>query len=216
MSDPTIVLTPECTLIYPSLFEPTSFGNESEPSYRATFLLKKGADIKPMREACRQAAYKKFGTGVNLQSLKYPIRDGNEKAIDKETGKPDPTNFYYNRMFFAAKSKFQVPVVNIYNEEISENEVYGGCIVRAYIQFYGYAYMGNGVAIGLRAVCKIDDGEPLGGGKVNTGDVFKDFLKPKDTFMDQLPGEASQERIQNELGQRGDEWADPLPEDPPF
>ena len=135
MQDPTIVLTPECTLVYPELFEPTIFGNETEPKYKAMFLFDQGADMKPFREACRQAAYKKFGTGVNLKNLKYPIKDGNQKAVD-ENGNPDKSNFYYNRMYINAKSKFKVPVVNVYNEEIQdEEEIYGGCIVRAYLQF---------------------------------------------------------------------------------
>ena len=203
MQDPTVALTPECTLIYPDLFEPTTFGNETEPKYKATLLIDSDKDIKPLREACRQAAYKKFGTGIDLQSLKYPIRDGNKKARD-ENGNPDPTNFYYNRIFIAAKSKYRIPIVNIYNEEITDTEeIYGGCIVRAYLSFYGYAYMGNGIAAGLRAVCKVSDGDPIGGGKVDTGEAFKDFLKPKDTFMDHPP--MSEKRMENEFGQRNNQ-----------
>ena len=141
-SDPTIILTPECTIVYPELFEPTMFGNETEPKYKAMFLFDPGTDMKPFREAFKQAAYKKFGTGVQLGTLKSPIKNGNEKAID-ENGNPDPNSFYYNRMYCNAKSKFKIPIVNVYNEEItSEEEIYGGCIVRAYLHFYGYKYMG--------------------------------------------------------------------------
>ena len=52
----------------------------------------------------------------------------------------------------------------------------------------------------MRAICKIADGEPLGGGRINTGEVFKDFLQPKDTFMDNPP--VHKERTDNELGQQ--------------
>ena len=211
MNDPTIVLTPECTIVYPELFEPTKFGNESEPKYRATFLIDLDNDIKPIREACRYAAYKKFGTGVNLKNLRYPIRDGNKKAID-ENGKPDPTNFYYNRIYIAAKSKYKIPIVDIYNNEImDENEIYGGCIVRAYLNFFGYSYMGDGISAGLRAVCKISDGEPIGSGKINTAEAFKDFIKEKPSFMD---GPPMNSREYNEgPGQRND---DPLRDSNPW
>ena len=67
--------------------------------------------------------------------------------------------------------------------------------------------MGQGIAVGMRAVCKIADGEPLGGGRINTGEVFKDFLKPKDTFMDNPPGH------ENELGQQNH---DPLRDSDPW
>ncbi|GAG76700.1 unnamed protein product, partial [marine sediment metagenome] len=61
--DPTLYLTPACTLVYPSLFEPSSFKNE-EPVYSGTFLISKSNDITPMREAVKTAATQKWGQQI--------------------------------------------------------------------------------------------------------------------------------------------------------
>ena len=188
--DPTLYLTPNCTLVYPNIFEPASFKNE-EPAYSATFLIAKSNDISGMREAVKAAATQKWGQQIlsKMGSLRFPVRDGDEKAVD-ENGNLNKDNFYYNQHFIRAKSKWQPPVVNIYNDPITnENEIYGGCIVRAYFSFFGYDFMGNkGIGCGLRAVCKIEDGEPIGGGRINTAEVFNSVLQEKEKFTDTPPG----------------------------
>ena len=188
MDDPTVYLTPECVIVYPALFEPSSYGKE-DPTYSATFLISKVEDITTLKDVMRNAAYSRFGTQVQLRSLRYPLRDGTiEKATD-ENGNVDKDNFYYDRWFLRAKSKWQPPIVNIFNDPITnESDLYGGCIVRAYLSFYGYDYMGKkGIGCGLRAVCKVEDGEPLGGGRINTADVFNGIIQEKDTFLNSEP-----------------------------
>ena len=181
MQDLTLVVSPECTLVYPSLFEPSSFKNE-DPTFSATFLIPKSADLQPIREAVKAAAFGKWGTGISLSSIRMPVRDGDEKAID-ENGNVNKDSFYYNQWFIRAKSRWQPSIVNIYNMAITDpQEIYGGCVVSALLSFYGYDYMGNkGVGCGLRAVCKIEDGEPIGSGRVNTGDVFKHLIQDAPT-----------------------------------
>ena len=179
MKDQTMVLIPDSTIVYPSLFEMTGFQNQ-EPSYNATFLISKKTDIKPLRDACRLAAFVKWGENVQTQGLRSPIRDGDQKAID-ENGNIDKTNFYYGNFFLRAKSKYNIPIVNVYNEEITDpDEIYGGCLVRAYVQFFAYDYMGNrGVSAGLRAVQKIEDGDPIGGNKIDPKQIFPTAPKPE-------------------------------------
>jgi len=212
MNDETMVLLPDSTLVYPSLFEMSAYGDQ-EPSYSATFLISKKADIKLLRNACRIAAFKKWGQNVQIQSLRSPIRDGDQKAMD-ENGNIDKTNFYFGNFFIRAKSKYEIPIVNIYNEEIKdESEIYGGCLVRAYVQFFGYDFMGNrGVSAGLRALQKIEDGNPIGGNKINPKDIFPS--QPKPAF--DPPGGMS-ERMDDPL-RDSNPWGDnePLPEEPPF
>jgi len=202
MQDPTLYLTPECTLVYPSLFEPSAFKSE-EPTYSATLLIPKQTDMTSIKVAVKAAATQKWGQQIltKLNTLRYPVRDGNEKAVD-ENGNLNKDNFYYNHYFIRAKSKWQPPIVNIFNETIEDpNEVYGGCIVRAYLSFYRYDYMGNkGISCGLRAVCKINDGPPIGGGRIDTAEVFGSVLKDKETFMDNPPIDMNG-RDYNELGQ---------------
>lgn len=209
MQDPTLYLTPECTLVYPSLFEPSAFKNE-EPTYSGTFLISKSHDITQMREAVKAAAFSKWGTEVQLGKLRFPVRDGDEKAID-EHGNPNKDNFYYNHYHIRAKSKWQPPIVNVYNEPIKdENEVYGGCIVRAYFSFYGYDYMGNrGIGCGLRAVCKIEDSEHLGGGRIDTGAVFSGIIQER-TEIDFNSREYNEKGQWNETPQEPPSGIDPM------
>lgn len=203
MHDPTIALTPPSTIIYPALFEPESYGN-AEPTYKAGFLIDKSEDISGLRNAIKAAAIRKWPSKPSdfYTSLQLPLRNGDSKAVD-ESGTPDKTNFYYGKIFFNAKSKWQPQIVNIYNDPItSEDEIYGGCVVRAYIGFYGYDYMGKmGVGSGLRAICKVEDGSPLGGGRVDTATAFEGVLKEKDNFIDNPPDFDSREY--NETGQQG-------------
>ena len=195
-NDETMVMIPDSTIVYPSLFEPTAFKDEA-PAYAATFLIPKTQDVKSLRNACRIAAFKKWGQNVQTQQLRSPIRDGDQKSMD-ENGTVDKTNFYYGNFFLRAKSKWEIPIVNTYNEEITDpNEVYGGCIVRAYVQFFAYDFMGNrGVSAGLRAIQKVSDGDPLGGGKVNPKDIFP--AEPKPEFKPPMD-----DRDWNETGQQG-------------
>jgi len=208
MDDPKRYVTPNCTMVYPSLFEPSAFGKE-EPKYSCTLLISKANDLAPMKEAIKAAAAAKFGTQIlnNLRSLDFPVRDGDEKA----QGERD--NFYFNQHFLRVKSKFQPKLVNSYGEDITEpNELYGGCIVKAYINFFGYDYMGKrGISAGLLAVCKVEDGEPLGSGMVNVAEVFGDVIQDKPTV------DFNSREYNEGPGQRNQEWGDagnmPEPDD---
>ena len=91
MQDPTLYLTPNCTLVYPSLFEPSAFKSE-EPTYSGTFLISKNNDITGLREAVKAAAVVKWGDQVVLANLNFPVRNGDEKATD-ENGRDIVTKF---------------------------------------------------------------------------------------------------------------------------
>ena len=205
MREPNQYLTPAATLVYPSLFEPSAFGTE-EPVYSATFLIPKVNDLQPLKEVIKQAAASKWGTQIlkNMGSLRYPVRDGDEKA---ET----PDSFYAGMYFVRAKSKWQPPIVDIYNEPITEpSELYGGCVVRAVLTVYGYDYMGNrGIGCGLRAIVKIDDGEPIGSGMIDTSEAFKGILKQKKEIdfnskeYNEI-GQQNESRVGHELNQEED------------
>jgi hypothetical protein len=187
MKQDTNALTPECTIVYPDIFEPSSFKDGPE-NYRCVLLIDKDADISEMTQAIRAAADRKFsakGDGF-FNNLRKPIRDGNEKAIDEE-GSIDMGSFYYEKYFISPKSKYQPEIVDIYGDPITdEAKIYGGCIVRCYLSFYGYEYLGNqGVGVMLRAVVLVDDGDPIGGGKVSASTVFASVLKEKKTLFEQ-------------------------------
>jgi len=210
MDDPKRYVTPHCTMVYPSLFEPSQFKKE-EPKYSCTLLLSKSHDYRPMKESMKAAAAAKFGSNIltRLGELDFPMRDGDEKA----QGERD--NFYYNMHYMRVKSKFPPKLVNMYGEDITdENELYGGCIIKAYINFFGYDYMGKkGVSAGLLAICKIEDGEPLGSGMVDVKNVFGDVIQQRQEVD-------FNSREYNELGQqnegRGNRVGGDQEEDIPF
>lgn len=179
--DETMALTPKATIVWPELFEPSSF-NDSDEYFRAMLLIDKDQDLSPLKKAIEAAAFKKFpGQPPEFyKELRKPIRDGAEKAVNDD-GSPDTESFYHNRYFMNLKSKYQPQIVNKYNEPITNpDDIYGGCIVRAYLSFFGYNHAGNkGVSCSLRGLVKIDDGDPIGGGKLDTTVAFADVIEER-------------------------------------
>jgi len=89
MKTDLLALTPEATIVWPELFEPSSF-NSSDEYYRATLLIEKDSDLAPLEQAINAAALKKFPGQSNefYQQLRNPIRNGALKAVD-DNGNPD-------------------------------------------------------------------------------------------------------------------------------
>jgi hypothetical protein len=182
----TMALTPECRIVWPNLFEPSSFEDSDEEVYRCMLLFENDADLSVMHTAIKAAAKKKFpGKDKEFyRQLRKPIRDGMEKAVD-EHGNSNPDSFYYGRKFMNVKTRFQPQAVDIYNNPLEPDQMYGGCYVRAYLGFFGYDFRGNkGVSAGLRAVIKLKDGDPIGGGKVDTATVFADVIQERKTVIE--------------------------------
>ena len=74
---------------------------------------------------------------------------------------------------FTASSKQAPQVVDMnLNPIINQTDVYSGCYARVCVNFFPYNSNGKrGVGIGLNAVQKIEDGEPLGG-RVSAAEAF--------------------------------------------
>jgi hypothetical protein len=182
MKDDKTVLTPECTLLWPALFEPESFKG-GEEKYRCVLLFDEGEDLDALDKAIIAARNAKFPgkDKAFYKGLRLPYRDGNEKAVDMH-GKPDKASFFYNRLYVSAKTNFQPQVVDVFNRPITDpKEVYGGCRVVALLRFYGFDHLGNrGVSCSLQAIMKMAEGTPIGGGKVDTAQAFAPFIKKPD------------------------------------
>jgi hypothetical protein len=178
MNKDTFALTPECTIVWPAIFEPESFKG-GEEKYRCVLLLDQGADLSAMTAAIVAARDQKFPHKESsfYKALRYPIRDGAEKALDAE-GRPDPESFFYGRRYISVKSNYQPQVVDRFNQPITdEREIYGGCRVVVLLAFFGYDTLGNkGVSCSMRAIMKMADGGPIGGGKIDTGQVFAGLI----------------------------------------
>jgi hypothetical protein len=85
------------------------------------------------------------------------------------------------------KSDFQPQVVDRSNQPILDPKaIYGGCRVVVAVTFFGYGHLGNhGVSCSMRAIMKIADGDSIGGGRLDTGQVFAAYID-KTTPQDML------------------------------
>lgn len=186
MNKDAFAVTPECTIVWPSIFEPESFKG-GEEKYRAVLLIDKTSDLSELKAAITAARALKFPGKDSefLKTLRYPIRDGSEKAV--QDGKPDPTSFFYNRRYLSVNSNFMPQIVDRLDQPILDPKaIYGGCRVVAAVAFFGYDHLGNrGVSCSMRAIMKISDGDPIGGGKLDTGQVFAAYID-KTTPQDML------------------------------
>lgn len=183
----TLALTPEGIIVWPRLFESESyFGTETE-YYSCVLLFERDADFSDMRSAMQAAAEKKWpGQAADFyKELKKPLRNGLSKAVTR-TGETDPNSFFFNRYFMNVKTQFAPPVVDIFNEKITDpGQIYGGCFVRALLSFFGYDRLGNkGISCSLSALIKIRDGAAIGGGKVDTAVAFASIIQKKPSFAD--------------------------------
>ena len=187
MNKDTFAVTPECTIVYPSIFEPESFKG-GEEKYRAVLLIDKTSDLSALKAAIIAARSVKFPGKDSefFKTLRYPIRDGSERAVDKDN-KPDPTSFYHNRRYLSVNSNYMPQIVDKFNQPILDPKaIYGGCRVVVAVTFFGYDRLGNrGVSCSMRAIMKIADGDPIGGGRLDTGQVFAAYID-KTTPQDML------------------------------
>ncbi len=65
--------------------------------------------------------------------------------------------------------------------EATNEDFYSGCYGKASVNFYAFSVNGtNGVACGLNNLIKLEDGDPLGGGRSKAVDDFADDLEGDD------------------------------------
>lgn len=189
----TRVITPECILSYPHLFEPTIAPGAKEASYSASFVFPAGTDLKALKLAAIAAGKDKFGdkfeAGVRNGSIKMPFRTDVE-----EKGYPEGSTFVN------ARSKQRPGVVSIYPDPNNNNkptqitnpeQVYPGVFVVASLTAFGYDKAGNkGVSFALNNVQVRRDGERLDSRKAATDEFSAD--ESAVASLDDLTGEEEQ------------------------
>ena len=124
--------------------------------------------LKLYEEAIENATQKgidKFGKTFNGKKFHDPINDGDEKEIEE-----------YEGMYYMNIKNTRRPVCyDAKREEMSAEDIYSGCFGRCVVEFYPYSRSGNtGVAVSLKSVQFLGDGEPLSGGMRSTADDFAD------------------------------------------
>lgn len=164
-NNPAKIVTGLVRFSYCDVFRPRTINEGEEPKYSICVLINK--TDKETIEKIKAAVNAAIGNGqavlagkngqVNRATLKLPLRDG-------DTDRPDDPAFV-GQYFLNATAKRKPAVVDIKREEIIDpDEFYSGCYGRASLGFYAYNFQGTkGIAVGLNALQKIRDGEPLGG-----------------------------------------------------
>lgn len=159
-------------LAFPSLFEPSTFG-DGDPAYQATFIIA-GDDpqIASINKAIEAVAREKWGAKAeaNLKSL----RSTNKVALKNGDEKSQYDGFEGN-WFIAPRAKTRPTVVDGQRAPIGERDgkLYAGCYVNASIEIWAQdnAY-GKRVNATLRGVQFVRDGEAFGGGRPAQADEF--------------------------------------------
>lgn len=159
----TKVVTGTVRFSYLNVFKPKAINEGQEPKYSVCLLIPKEnkATLDKIRKAIE--AEKKAGAAEKWKgkvpaNLKTPLRDGDEERADEH---PE-----YAGMYFINANSAKKPVLldECKDEILDQTELYSGCWGRANVNFYAFDVNGNrGIAVGLNALQKKRDDEPLGG-----------------------------------------------------
>lgn len=163
--------TGKARISYVNVWEPRKDSNGDE-KYSVLILVPK-TDVNTLNRinTCIENAYE-AGADVlkgnaksvpSLSAVHLPLRDGDEERPD------DPT--YQGMFFFNASSKYKPDVWSSERDEYTgrlipidegSEELYSGCYCRCSVNFYAYNTKGGkGIAVSIRALQKVEDGEPL-------------------------------------------------------
>ena len=164
-NNPTKIVTGLVRFSYCDVFQPRAVNEGDEPKYSICVLINKNdkETVEKIKAAVNAAIGSNTSTlagkngQVNRATLKLPLRDG-------DTDRPDDPAFE-GMYFLNATTKRKPAVVDIdRNPILDPGEFYSGCYGRISLNFYAYNFQGTkGIAVGLNAIQKIKDGEPLGG-----------------------------------------------------
>lgn len=165
----TNLITPVGKASFPNLFKPklNELSNKSE--YSVDILFDKKTDISPIQSAIDKAISDKWGA-KSPKVLKNPIKDGDGVKANGEPYGPE----YHGHFFITVKNTRRPGVVDAQTQPIiAEEEVYGGCFIRASLNPFAYDHAANkGVSLSLINVQKVKEGEPFGAAKVDAEQEF--------------------------------------------
>ena len=153
----TKITTGLCRLGYVRVWEPQpdDFGNSF---YSCCVMVPKkdSKTLKKIETAVQAAITAKWGS-KKPKGLKLPLRDGDEEKDGEE---------FAGMMFFNCKTKSKPGLIDARREEVlEEDRIYSGVWGKVNVNFYAFDRSdGKGVAVGLNAIQRLKDDEPLGGG----------------------------------------------------
>lgn len=194
----TQMTTGEVRLSYVHLDAPYANPNtNADPKYQVTVLMPKSdVQAKARLDAAYQAAVQKGvaekWNGTMPPIIACSIHDGD--GVRPSTGEPFGPECK-GHWVFTASSKNPVSLVDAgMNPIVQKGELYSGCYARVCVSLFPYNTAGKrGIGIGLEAVQKLRDGDPLGGG-VSVSDAFGGApapAAPAQPMMQQFPQNAA-------------------------
>ncbi len=174
------ITTPTFKANFPVLFTTKEDLNGNQ-KYSVVMIFDKDEDLSNIAEAIEDVIAKKWGDKVPKE-LRRPFRDGDESKHD-----------VYNNTLYATASAYPeyAPKIVDQNMEVilDSSKIYSGCFLRASITAVTYDKAGNaGVRFMLKAVQKVEDGDPISGTGVNIEDAFEPIKVVKNINNSNLLG----------------------------
>jgi hypothetical protein len=163
------VITPVGRASFPNLMKPKLNEMSGKSEYSVDILFDKKTDLTKLKELLEKTIKEKWGTKVP-KVLNNPIKDGDGTKKNGEPYGPE----YHGCFFITVKNTRKPGVVDSQNQDIlTEEEIYGGCFIRASVNAFAYDRSGNrGVSLSLNNVQKVKDGEAFGAARVSAADEF--------------------------------------------
>jgi len=163
------VITPVGRASFPNLMKPKLNEMSGKSEYSVDILFDKKTDLTKLKELLEKTIKEKWGTKIP-KILNNPIKDGDGTKKNGEPYGPE----YHGCFFITVKNTRKPGVVDSQNQDIlTEEEIYGGCFIRASVNAFAYDRSGNrGVSLSLNNVQKVKDGEAFGAARVLAADEF--------------------------------------------
>lgn len=186
------VLTPTFRVSYPNVFRAKMNDLSKKEEYSLVALFPKGQNLSTLEQECLRAAREKWGDGSfakgephkngniyfktakGMIPIRLPFRDQGEQRLDKEGQPKDiPNGYEKGAMYLNLKSNQRPGLVDRKNQDIIDESVfYAGCYADAAVNAFAYDQKGNkGISLGLQALRKVKDGDPLSS-RVKAQDAF--------------------------------------------
>jgi hypothetical protein len=188
MNNPTNVTTGKVRLSYAHLFQPYAAKPGQEAKFSTTLLIPKSDVATKQRidvaiQAAIEAGIPKAWGGIRPPQLAIPIHDGDGPRPSDGMPFGEECRGHW---VMTASSKQQQAVVDLgLNPIIDQSEVYSGMYARVNVNFFPYNNTKKGIGCSLGPVQKLEDGEPLGGGRISPEQAFGAPIPPTAAPMQQ-------------------------------
>lgn len=171
------VVTGKVRLSFVNLFTPVAKKPGEDPKYSATLLIPKSDVATKQRldaainETIQNGSSKSWG-GVRPPQIHIPIHDGDgvKPSDGMPFGEECKGHWVMTASSKASQQKPDLVDINL-NPVMNQSDIYSGCYARVSLRFFAYNAQGKkGIGAGLGNVQKIDDGQPLAGGRSAASD----------------------------------------------